>query len=72
MLPGLSVVMAPVGLLGGVGLSLRLVTSLVNNPSKQELDFLASIQGYMKGFIYDLKRDKDGSLTIDIVALPTA
>ena len=70
MLPGLSVVMAPLGLLGGVGLSLRLVTSLVNNPSKQEQDFLASIQGYMKGLIYDLKRDEDGSLTIDVVALP--
>ncbi|MCB4428602.1 hypothetical protein FZX09_07310 [Synechococcus sp. MU1643] len=72
MLPGLSVAMAPLGLLGGVGLSLRLVTSLVNNPSKQEKDLLASIQGYMKGLIYDLKRDEDGSLTIDVVALPTA
>jgi len=72
MLPGLSVVMAPLGLLGGVGLSLRLVTSLVNNPSQQEQDLLASIQGYMKGLIYDLKRDEDGSLTIDVVALPAA
>ena len=72
MLPGLSVAMAPLGLLGGVGLSLRLVTSLVNNPSKREKDLLASIQGYMKGLIYDLKRDEDGSLTIDVVALPTA
>ncbi len=72
MLPGLSVAMAPLGLLGGVGLSLRLVTSLVNNPSKQAKDLLVSIQGYMKGLIYDLKRDEDGSLTIDVVALPTA
>ena len=72
MLPGLSVVMAPLGLLGGVGLSLRLVTSLVNNPSQQEQDLLASIQGYMKGLIYDLKRDEDGSLTIDVIALPAA
>lgn len=72
MLPGLSVVMAPLGLLGGVGLSLRLVTSLVNNPSQQEQDLLASIQGYMKGLIYDLKRDEDGSLTIDDVALPAS
>ena len=72
MLPGLSLVMAPLGLLGGVGLSLRLVTSLVNNPSKQEQDLLSSIQGYMKGLIYDLKRDEDGSLTIDVVALPAA
>ena len=72
MLPGLSVVMAPLGLLGGVGLSLRLVTSLVNNPSQKEQDLLASIQGHMKGLIYDLKRDEDGSLTIDVVALPAA
>ena len=72
MVPGLSVIMAPLGLLGSVGLSLRLVTSLVNNPSQQEKDLLTSIQGYMKGLIYDLKRDEDGSLTIDVIALPVS
>ena len=72
MVPALSTVMAPLGLLGGAGLALRLVTSLVKNPSKQEKDCLASIQGYMKGLIYDLKRDEDGSLTIDIVPLSAA
>ena len=72
MLPGLSAVMTPLGLLGGAGLALRLVTSLVNNPTKQEKDCLASIRGYMTGLIYDLRRDEDGSLTIDVVALPAA
>ena len=33
--PGLSAVMAPLGLLGSAGLSLRLVTSLAKNPSQQ-------------------------------------
>lgn len=70
MLPGLSVVMAPLGLLGSVGISLRLVTSLVKNPSQQEKDLLTSIQGYMRGLVYDFKKDEDGSITIDIVALP--
>ena len=64
--------MGPLGLLGSVGLSLRLVTSLVNNPTKQEKDLLASVQGYMQGLIYDLKRDEDGTLTIDVVALTSA
>ena len=72
MIPTLSTVMAPLGLLGSVGLALRLVTSLVKNPSKQEKECLASIQGHMKGLIYDLKRDEDGSLTVDVVALPAA
>lgn len=72
MVPGLSLVMGPLGLLGSVGLSLRLVTSLVNNPTKQEKDLLASVQGYMQGLIYDLKRDEDGTLTIDVVALTSA
>ena len=26
----------------------------------------------MKGLIYDLKRDEDGSMTIDVVALPAS
>ena len=72
MVPGLSVVLGPLGLLGSVGLSLRLVTSLVRNPTQQEKYLLTSIQGYMRGMIYDFKRDKDGSITIDVVALPAA
>ena len=72
MVPGLSVVMGPLGLLGSVGLSLRLVSSLVKNPTQQEKDLLTSIQGHMKGLIYDFKRDKDGSITVDVVALPAA
>ena len=69
MVPGLSVVMAPLGLLGSVGLSLRLVTSFIQNPTQQEQDFLISVQGYMKGLIYDMRRDEDGSITIDVVPL---
>ena len=72
MVPGLSVVLVPLGLLGSVGLSLRLVTSLIRNPTQQEKDLLTSIQGYMRGLIYDFKRNKDGSITIDVVALPVA
>jgi hypothetical protein len=69
MVPGLSVVMAPLGLLGSVGLSLRLVTSFIQNPTQQEQDFLVSLQGYMKGLIYDMRRAEDGSITIDVVPL---
>lgn len=72
MVPGLSVVMGPLGLLGSVGLSLRLVTSLVKNPTQQEKDVLSSIQGHMRGLIYDFKRDEYGSITVDVVALPAA
>lgn len=71
MVPGLSVVMAPLGLLGSVGLSLRLVTSFIQNPTQQEQDFFVYLQGYMKGMIYDMRRDEDGSITIDVVPLLT-
>ena len=57
MVPGLSLVMGPLGLLGSVGLSLRLVTSLVKNPTQQEKDLLTAIQGHMRGRIYDFKNE---------------
>jgi len=70
LVPGLSIVMAPLGLLGSVGLSLRLVSSLINHPSKQEKELLEAVQGHMKSLIYDLRRDDDGNITIDVKALP--
>ena len=70
LIPGLSVVMAPLGVVGSVGLSIRLIKSLVDNPSEQELNLLTAVQSHLQGLIYDFRREKDGSLTIDVEALP--
>lgn len=72
LIPGLSVVMAPLGVVGSVGLSIRLITSLVKNPSHQEKDLLTAVQGHLKGLIYDIQRATTGSVTITVQSLKGA
>lgn len=69
VIPGLSVVMAPLGLMGSVGLSIRLISSLVNNPSQQERELLKTVQGHLQGMIYDIQRSTTGSVTITVQPL---
>lgn len=69
LIPGLSILMAPLGIIGSVGLSIRMITSLVNNPSQQERNLLSAVQGHMQGLIYDIRRNVDGSITIDVQSL---
>jgi len=71
VVPGLSLVIGPLGLLGSVGLSLRILTSLVQNPSQQEKDLLIYVQGYMRSLMYDIRRANDGTLIIDVVVSPS-
>lgn len=66
LIPGLSVVMAPLGVVGSVGLSVRLITSLVKNPSQQEKDLLTAIQGHLRGLMYDIQKSATGSVTITV------
>ena len=72
LIPGLSVVMAPLGVVGSVGLSIRLITSLVKNPSQQEKDLLAAVQGHLRGLIYDIQKSATGSVTITVQSLKGA
>lgn len=69
LIPGLSILMAPLGIIGSVGLSIRMITSLVNNPSQQERKLLSAVQGHMQGLIYDIRRNVDGSITIDVQSI---
>ena len=69
VIPGLSVVMAPLGFMGSVGLSIRLISSLVNNPSQQERELLKTVQGHLRGMIYDIQRSTTGSVTITVQPL---
>ena len=72
LIPGLSVVMAPLGVVGSVGLSVRLITSLVNNPSQQEKDLLAAVQRHLRGLMYDIQKSATGSVTITVQSLKGA
>ena len=69
LIPGLSVVMAPLGVVGSVGLSVRLITSLVKNPSKQEKDLLTAVQGRLRGLMYDIQKSATGSVTITVQSM---
>ena len=69
VIPGLSVVMASLGVVASVGLSIRLISSLANNPSQQEKDLLNTVQGHLQGLIYDIQKSTTGSVTITIQPL---
>ena len=69
LIPGLSVVMAPLGVVGSVGLSVRLITSLVMNPSQQEKDLLTAVQGRLRGLMYDIQKSATGSVTITVQSM---
>jgi len=69
LVPGLTVVMTPLGVIGSAGLGLRLITSAVRNPSQQERRAVQQLQGMLQEWIYGLQRASDGTLTITVQAL---
>ena len=72
LVPGLAVVMTPLGAIGSAGLGLRLLTSLVRHPSQQEQRAIQQLQGMLQELIYTLQRDSDGQLTITVKAQPAS
>ena len=48
LIPSLTVVMGPLGIIGTAGLGIRLITSAVNNPTQQEKDAIRQLQGYLE------------------------
>ncbi len=72
LVPGLTVLMAPLGVIGSAGLGLRLITSAVRNPSQQERRAVQQLQGLLQEWIYGLQRSSDGTLMITVQAQPTS
>jgi predicted regulator of Ras-like GTPase activity (Roadblock/LC7/MglB family) len=70
LVPGLAVVMGPLGMLGTAGLGLRLLSSAVRHPSRQELRAIQQLQGLLRETLYALQRDREGNLTITVQAQP--
>ena len=50
LIPGFVVVMGPLGILGTAGLGIRVITSLVNNPTRQEREAVSKLQRYLGKF----------------------
>ena len=48
LIPSLTVVMGPLGMIGAAGLGIRLITSVVNNPTQQEKDAIQQLQGWLE------------------------
>jgi len=72
LVPGLTVVMGPLGVIGSAGLGLRLITSAVRHPSQQERQAVQQLQGLLQELIYALQRDSDGNLSITVQAQPAS
>ena len=72
LVPGLAVVMGPLGVIGSAGLGLRLITSAVRHPSQQERQAVQQLQGLLQELIYAQQRDSDGNLTITVQAQPAS
>lgn len=70
LVPGLAAVMGPLGMLGTAGLGLRLLSSAVRHPSRQELQAIQQLQGLLRETLYALQRDSEGNLTITVQAQP--
>jgi len=68
VVPGLAAVMAPLGVVGTAGLGLRLISSVLQKPSRQERLAVQRLQGLMTEFIYSLQRDSNGHLVITVKA----
>ena len=69
LVPGLAVVMGPLGVIGSAGLGLRLITSAVRNPSRQEREAAFQLQGFLRAKLYEFQRDSAGNVTITVQAL---
>ena len=48
LIPSLTVVMGPLGMIGAAGLGIRLITSVVNNPTQQEKNAIRQLQGWLE------------------------
>ncbi len=68
LVPGLTTVMGPLGVIGAAGLGLRLIRSAVLHPSQQERRAVLQLRGLLQEWMYALQRDSEGRLTITIAS----
>jgi hypothetical protein len=68
LVPGLTFVMGPLGILGTAGLGIRLLSSAIRNPSRQEREMTQQLRNVLQERIYSIQRDRSGNVTITVRA----
>lgn len=68
LVPGLTFVMVPLGILGTAGLGIRLISSTISNPSRQEREMTQQLRNELLERFYAFQRDRSGNVTITVQA----
>lgn len=68
LVPGLTFVMGPLGILGTAGLGIRLLSSAIRNPSRQEREMTQQLRNVLQERLYSIQRDRTGNVTITVRA----
>lgn len=68
LVPGLTFVMGPIGILGTAGLGIRLISSTINNPSRQEREMTQQLRSELLERFYAFQRDRSGNVTVTVQA----
>ena len=66
LVPGLTFVMGPLGILGTAGLGIRLLSSAIRNPSRQEREMTQQLRNVLQEKLYSIQRDHSGNVTITV------
>tara|TARA_Y100001968_G_C19356776_1_gene717612 strand:- start:471 stop:1385 length:915 start_codon:yes stop_codon:yes gene_type:complete len=66
LIPGLSTVLGPIGLIGSTGLGLRLIKSAVDNPTTQEINVIKSLHNFFQKFSYDFPYEVKGTKELNV------
>lgn len=69
MVPGLAVVMGPLGMISFAGLGLRLISSALRHPSRQEQQIVQHLQGLLRVRLDLVQDDSSGSGTMTLQTL---
>ena len=69
LVPGLTFVMGPLGLIGTAGLGFRLISSALRNPSQQERQVVHKLQGLLLEKFYTVQRGDEGYVAITVRAV---
>jgi len=68
LVPGLTFVMGPLGILGTAGLGIRLLSSAIRHPSRQERELTQQLRNVLQEKLYSIQRDCTGNVTITVRA----
>ena len=66
LIPGLATVLGPIGLLGTTGIGIRLIKSVTDNPTHQEINAIHNLREFLKDKLYELNKFKEDKIIVNI------